>query len=338
MTFDVITIGTTLRDVFLQSPYFKVVRDPVHLKKIGFPTGEAECFAMGGKVEMEKPIFTIGGGAGNTAITFARQGFRTAALVKVGNDKSGEDILSELREEKVMPLVAKDRTHATGYSSILLSPGGERTILTYRGASSSIAKRDIPFTKLNARWGYIVPGSIPLSVITSIVKRLKRGGSRVAMDPSSFYLKMGARKLGPLLRTLDIVKMNREEAALLTGCDYEDEAAIFRKFDALVPGIAIVTDGPRGVAVSDGQRIYRAGIFKEKELKDRTGSGDAFGSGFVAGLMRKDDIEHAIRLGSANATSVVEHVGAHAGILRKGSLLRERRWRSFKIKVYNREQ
>jgi sugar/nucleoside kinase (ribokinase family) len=85
----------------------------------------------------------------------------------------------------------------------------------------------------------------------------------------------------------------------------------------LIDGIAVMTDGARGAIVSDGRYIYRAGIFKEKKLVDRTGAGDAFGSGFVAGFILKKDIHFALRLASANATSVVEKIGAQAGILRR---------------------
>lgn len=65
----------------------------------------------------------------------------------------------------------------------------------------------------------------------------------------------------------------------------------------------------------------------KKKLVDRTGAGDAFGSGFISGLLHYkvnlNDLNkinpkyilEAIKLASANATSVVEHIGAQAGIL-----------------------
>ena len=106
-----------------------------------------------------------------------------------------------------------------------------------------------------------------------------------------------------------------------------------------------MTDGHRGVLVSDGKTVYRAGVYQEREIVDRTGAGDAFGSGFVAGLMgdtrhatrdtrhafAKEAIEYAIRLGSANATSVVEYIGGQEGILRRGEFVRHPRWKRFKI-------
>ncbi|MDO8504672.1 MAG: PfkB family carbohydrate kinase [Candidatus Liptonbacteria bacterium] len=342
--FDCLTIGMATRDVFVKSDAFKVLKDPAHLEKLGFPTGEAQCFALGGKIEIEKPVITVGGGAANAAVTFARQGYKTAVLVKLGDDDGGKAVLRSLKKEKIVNLSLVSADKGTAYSVILLSPEGERTILVYRGASEEMQKQEIPFRKLKAKWAYIAPGKIPFTSISLIVAHLKSQGARIAMNPSRHYIELGAKALKPILSRLDVVIMNREEASSLTGAKYEDEAKIFRKLDELVDGIAVMTDGPNGVLVSDGENIYSAGIYKEKKLVDRTGSGDAFGSGFVAGLMKagqglktgtfsKEAIEYAIRLGSANATSVVEEVGAEPGILKKSEFEESSRFKSLEIAV-----
>jgi len=341
--FDVITIGTATRDVFLRSQLFGTFKDEAHLKEAGFPTGEAQCFALGAKMEIEKPVFTTGGGAANAAVTFARQGFHVASFIKVGNDKPGGDIVKELEKEKIKVFAAGDKVRGTAYGTILLSPNGERTVLIYHGASDGLKVGDVLKTGLRARWAYITPGNIPMPVMSRIIDVLHRNGTLVVMDPSKFYLK-NRKHLEPMLKKLAIVKMNREEAGYLTGMDYQNEKAAFARFDELTPGIAVMTDGSRGVTVSDGRHLYKAGIFNEKKLVDRTGAGDAFGSGFVAGLMRRiknpksvkdylsEDIEFAIRVGSANATSVVEFVGAKEGILKKSGL-KSARWAELPIRV-----
>ncbi len=136
---------------------------------------------------------------------------------------------------------------------------------------------------------------------------------------------MGIKKLKPILKKLDVVIVNREEAAELTGVDYDDERAIFRKFDKLIDdGIAVMTEGPRGSLVSDGRYMYRAGVYEEDELVDRTGAGDAFGSGFVVGMMRKNEINYALKLASANAMSVIEDIGAQTGLLGKTGFRKKR--------------
>jgi sugar/nucleoside kinase (ribokinase family) len=116
---------------------------------------------------------------------------------------------------------------------------------------------------------------------------------------------------------MDILIVNQEEAARLTDLDFEKEKEIFEKLDQWVDGIVVMTKGPKGVTVSDGQYLYSAGI-PESDLVDRTGAGDAFGSAFVAGYMEKQDIAYAIQLATANATAVLQEMGAAKGLLKKG--------------------
>lgn len=344
--FDVITVGTATRDVFLQSPFFRVLKDPAHLKKIGFPTGEAQCFALGGKLEVSEPIFTTGGGATNTAFTFRRQGLKTATLIKIGEDDSARQILQELKKEKIKTFAVKEKKRGTAYSVVLLAPGGERTILVYRGASEDLKPKEVPWGKLRSRWAYISPGRIPFSLTSKIFNHFAKKGTLIAFNPSSSFIEMGLKKLRPLLTKTKVVILNHEEAASLTGIDYGRERKIFKKIDEAVPGIVVMTDGPKGVMVSDGYHIYQAETFKEEAVLDRTGAGDAFGSGFVAGLIQKrekcekgkcrgDNIAYAIRLGSANATSVIERIGAKAGILTRYEFEKPPRFKTLEMKLAN---
>lgn len=336
--FDVITIGTATQDVFIQSMLFRVMKGDMFTRHAGFPTGEAECFALGGKLEIDRPLLSVGGGAANAAVTFARQGFKTAALYKVGHDEFGQIIFRTLRREGVTSFAIEDKHAGTAYSTILSAPNGERTILTYRGASAHMTYDEVPVSRFDARAYYIAPGKIPMNVMMQIIARVKKTGACIAMNPSKHYLGFGLTRLASLFRMLDVVIVNREEASLLTGLPFPSEKQIFKMFDDHVPGLAVMMDGPRGVVVSDNTILYRAGIFKEKEIVDRTGAGDAFGSGFLAGLLRggrgkwtEADIEYGIRLGSANATSVVEHIGAQAGIMTRKEFESGSRWKRLRI-------
>jgi len=324
--YDVITIGSATQDVYLKSEGIKHVEDPKHLKEIGFEKGAAECFAVGSKIDLEEFHMEFGGGGANTAVSFAKQGFDTATVVKVGDDVIGDQVVKNLEDKKVDILNSKrDKRNKTAYSTILLMPSGERTILTYRGAAEKVTKRDVPFSKLNAKWAYISPSDMPFSVIKRSIKSLKRSGAKIAMNPSKDYIEKGLRKLKPILKKLDVVILNREEGAELTGVDYDDPRAIFRKFDKVIDdGIAVMTDGVRGSMVSDGRYLYRAGVYEEDKLIDRTGAGDAFGAGFVVGLMRKNEINYALKIASANAMSVIEDLGAQNGLLGKTGFRKSR--------------
>ena len=326
---DVITIGTATRDVFLQSKQFKTLTDSARLRKLGFKTGAAECVPLGSKVEVENAVYAIGGGAANAAVTFARMGMRTAALVKVGDDEIGNDIETVLQREKVN-LIKRASPGQSAYSTILIAPSGERTVLVFRGVSDDWSEKDVAGIP-QARWAYLAPGAMPLPVLWKTVRNLKRSGTKIAMNPSRAHLSGNAKALAPILKLLDAVFVNREEASLLTGVPFSDTHGMFRKFDALVPGCAVMTDGAKGAFASDGKTLYRVGIFKNTRVVDRTGAGDAFGSGFIAGLSIGKDVPEALRIGSANATSVVETIGAQKGILSKTGL-REKRWQGLAVR------
>ncbi len=297
-----------------------------------FATGVAECFAFGSKIEVDEIFFTTGGSAVNTAIAFRRQGLRSAAIAKIGTDLSSEGIIQTLKKESVHTgFIARDPKHLTAYSIVLLAPSGERTILVYRGASEELAIRDIPQEKLKTEWFYIghLAGK-SRNLFLPLIEFARAHRIKIALNPGSTQLKMSERWWRQTLRYIDILILNREEASLMTRVPFENEQGIFKKLDGWVRGIVVMTEGPLGVWVSDGEYRWRAGILKERDVIDRTGAGDAFAAGFVTAFIQKKvpcekgvcfpherDMEYAIQLGSANATSQIEKLGARDGLLRK---------------------
>ena len=311
--YDVITIGTATQDIFYP------------LANEGF------MFKKGTKAEVGAPQCFIGGGAVNAAGTFARQGVKTAALFRIGADSAGESIVREVEKEGIAAWAHVASREATGQSAIFLYSSGERTVLAHRGAANSLPLKDIPFSKLKAKWVYIASSNIDVSVMEAIINHCYAQGIFVVFNPSAAYCVDKGRLLRSFLSKIKILLVNREEAGIITGIAPEKEKELFAHLDELVDGICVMTDGPRGVHVSDGNRIYTAGIFADKDLVSRTGAGDAFGSGFVAGLIQKEDIAYAMRLASANATAVTEHLGAHHGALTRAQFAKEARWKTLDI-------
>ena len=323
--YDIITIGPATRDVFIKSKKFKT------LKSKKFITGRGLCLNLGSKIYLDDLFFATGGGGTNTAATFVKQGLRVAYVGKVGKDPGGRVIKEELDELRIKHFISEDKRRKTNYAVILSASDKGRTILVYHGASHFFEKEDIPFDKIRARWFYIAGLSgESAKTLLPLVNFAKKKGIKVVLDPSSAQISMGWKKMKNILSKVDVLKLNQEEAARLAGLPYQKEKEIFRKLDKVVGGIVAMTKGPKGVVVSDGKYLFRAGTFKEKRHVDRTGAGDAFGSGFVAGLIKTNKIEEAIRLGSANGTSIVEYFGAKNGILTKQDF-KDKRWRNLKI-------
>ncbi len=331
--YDVVTIGSATRDAFFEGD-FKIE------KYAKTESGKAIVLPFGEKLGVKRVYFTVGGNAVNAGMTFGKQGFRTAVLAKVGRDLSGEEIKRRLQSEKISTSHIVLSGSPTAYSVLLLE-GGERTILNYPGAASEFSIREVPLDRLSAKWWYVsLPGK-SFKSFPDILGAAERKGIKVALNPSMSHI-VGARKeLLRLLPKISFLVMNESEASALTGISFRKENLIFKKIEKIDRSIVAITSGSRGVTVSDGRFVYHAGIFKERKLADRTGAGDAFGSGFVAGLMRKgrpgeagyspDDIEYAIRLASANSTSTVEKIGATEGVLTRKEFDNAARFKSFKI-------
>ena len=94
---------------------------------------------LGSKIDVNKIHFATGGGATNAATTFSRQGLRASFMGAVGDDLAGRQILESLDADFIeTSRVEISQKYNTDYSTIILAPNGERTILTYRGASSQI--------------------------------------------------------------------------------------------------------------------------------------------------------------------------------------------------------
>lgn len=325
--FNVITIGAATRDVFLRSKQMKIVRDDA------FSTGEAECFALGSKIEVDDIVFETGGGATNTAVGFARQGLATAFIGRIGHaDARGQEILRALREEKVTTnLVATDRRLMTGYSSILLTHRGERTVLVYRGASGDFQSKDIPWTKVDSEWLYVSSMAGALPVLKKLWAHAHAHGIKIAWNPGVGELRHGWSVLEPLIRATDVFMVNQEEAAALTGMAHDQVDQAFSRLRQVVRGLTVITMGTDGNLAGDKQRAWRAGTNPVKVI-DTTGAGDAYGCGFVGWHIRHPkDIPGAMRFGSANSESVIQMIGAKNGLLKKPPLRRPVRVQAYMI-------
>lgn len=311
--YDVITIGSVTKDVFLKSPDFKVVKDE------NFRSGRAGCFMLGTKLEVPKVAIASGGGGTNAAVGFARQGFKTACIGRVGNDSIGREVVDELKKEGIDTFFQIDKEHDTAYSTILVAEDGERTILEYRGSNDCISEKEIDWKNLKSKWVYIDSLASNLVLLGDILNWAKENNIKVAMNPGKRMINLG-KEFHKYIDGIDVFIANEDESAYIAGIEYKEEREpdIFKELDKIVRGIIVMSKGPRGVEVSDGKKHYLAGI-PDAPVIDRTGAGDAFGSGFVAGYIQSNgDIEYAIQLGTANATSVVQYFGAKAGLLKGG--------------------
>ena len=300
-----LAIGAAVQDVFLShSDEFTPVIENPH-----------ESFMkldLGAKADVNNITFSTGGGATNAAVTFARQGLHSQFMGTIGHDPAGQAVLDDLDKEGVDTThVSYSAKYSTGYSVLLLAPNGERTILTYRGASTHYDAKHFDLSDCEADWLYVSSMAGSMEAIDKIFTQAKQLGIKIMFNPGKGELKQLV-KLKALLEDVDVLSGNKEEMqTIVEGVDLEE---LVRHALHYVPA-AIISDGPNGVLASDGKTIVRAGMYEDVPVIDRTGAGDAFGSGFLSQWAQGRSLKESIIFASANSTSVVTKIGAKAGIL-----------------------
>lgn len=304
-----LAIGAAVQDVFLShSDEFKPVTD----KKADDAFMKLE---LGAKADVNNINFTTGGGATNAAVTFARQGLHSQFMGTIGHDPAGQAVLDDLDKEGVdTSHVSYSKRYNTGYSVLLLAPSGERTILTYRGASTHYDIKNFDLKKAGADWLYVSSMAGSMQVLNKLFQQARELGVKIMFNPGKRELAAGAQLKG-LLEDVDVLSVNREEMMQIVEGETPEE--LIRHALNYVP-VVIVSDGPDGVTASDGKTIVRAGMYEDVKVVDRTGAGDAFGSGFLSQWAVGKNLKDSIIFASANSTSVVTKIGAKTGILYEG--------------------
>jgi len=308
----ILTIGAAVQDVFMShSPELKPVSDKT----------ADELFIkieLGSKNDVNNINFSTGGGATNAAVTFARQGIEAQFMGTIAHDPAGSAVLSDMDKEGVdTTYISYSKKYCTGYSVVLLASTGERTFLTYRGASTHYDIKNFDLDDAKADWLYVTSMAGNVDIIDKIFSQAKSLNTKVFFNPGKDELKH-VDKLKALLEDVDILSVNTEEARQIVDGDSLEE--LVRRLLNYVP-LAIISDGSNGVIASDGKTIVRAGMYQDVKVIDRTGAGDAFGSGFLSQWANSKSLKDSIVFASANSTSVVTKIGAKAGILHKGTVL-----------------
>lgn len=297
--YDVISVGAATLDIFMKSDKFKVV------KSGDIPGGIAMCEVYGGKMEVEEVAIVSGGGATNTAVSYAKKELKTAVIAEMGNDPQSLLIHRDLEEAQVETrFLVQESGETTAVSAILIAEDGGRSIMVYRGASAMLSKTDLPLDDLETRWLHISSLGGNMELLKTLLTWAKSKQIRVSLNPG---LKEIAHqdKLLSLLPYVEILFVNRSEAQALWGGDKQRQGAY----------ATVITDGAKGgeLQVQDKVSFYTGE--KVKKVVDSTGAGDAFASGMVAGVLYGKTYEQAIMWGQKNAVAILKYVGAKKGLL-----------------------
>lgn len=308
----IVTIGKATQDVFLKSSNAFSQFEHKGVKYEQLPVGQ--------KLDLDEVVFSTGGNVTNAAVTFARQGLHSKYSWCIGDDVPSETILQSLDREGVdTSHVHQSSRFQSSYSVILMLTGGERTILNYKGSMPTAKDRELDISVIDeGDWIYISSLG-DMDLLERIITRAAKQGVKIMLNPAGVELQQ-TDKLKGLLEDVEVLAVNKEEAQMIVHGETLEE--LVRHLTHYVP-VAVVSDGPNGVVATDSKTIVEAGMYEDVPVLDRTGAGDAFGSGFLSAYAQGKTLKEAIIFASANSTSVVQHVGAKEGILYKGVTLHD---------------
>ncbi|MHC4914083.1 MAG: PfkB family carbohydrate kinase [Planctomycetota bacterium] len=252
--FDVITVGSATRDVFVRSDLARILS----IKEMRGETAYL-CLDHGGKQNVSNIFFTTGGGATNAAAVMAVLGLKVAAVACVGADNTAEEIRTDLVQMGAdASLLVQHPSERSGYSVIISSFDGERTVLTYRGASTQLDPDAIDWEKL-ASTGWIYLGSLhgrAAELYPRLAEFCRGRDVKLAVNPGSTQFRQGLDGLKDVLAATDVLLLNREEAVKLVGAtdfrSYVDEERCSLCEEC-------VRACPQGIFLRDGDRINVVG-------------------------------------------------------------------------------
>ncbi len=277
--------------------------------EVGHHPGEDEkCFASS--------LLLCGGGpAANAAVAVARLGGVAAFTGYLANDLFGRMHFEELVSEGVITsLIARNDpdVQAAGrvfspLSSILVKPGGKRTVITHKGATPIIEPGQIDFSNLSPRT-MLFDGHQP-ALSGFLAARARTKNIATILDAGSV-----SEGTASLARVCTHLVASEKFARDFSG--QKDPRAALDHLGRIAP-VAVITLGDAGLIYRDsrsgGGACIELPAFSVQAL-DTTGAGDIFHGAFALRIARGEELSRALRYASAAAALGCTKMGARPAI------------------------
>jgi ribokinase len=259
-------------------------------------------------------ITTRGGGAGaNVAVHLTQLGMPVRLVGCVGGDPAGAGLIAELGEAGVGLALRTVAGAATGTVVSLVERGGQRSMLSDRGANLALTPDDVVVPATGGHLhvsGYTLLDPRPRPAGLAALAAARAAGCTTSVDPAS---------TGPLEHSgvdrfladtagATLLLPNEDEARLLTGC--ADVAEAGRALAARYPVVAVKLGAAGALWVTTDTLVHRPA--HATAVVDTTGAGDAFAAGLLSAWLGRPEVDPVTTLeaGLARAALVVARPGA----------------------------
>jgi len=166
---------------------------------------------------------------------------------------------------------------------------------------------------------FLMLGNLTPSVQMNVLEQMEERPKLVILDTMNFWMDIAMDELKAVLKKIDVLTINDEEARQLSG-EYSLVKAAQKIFE-MGPEYLIIKKGEHGALLFGEGEVFFAPALPLEEVFDPTGAGDTFAGGFIGHLAHTRDIsfdnmKRAVIYGSALASFCVEKFGTEriAGI------------------------
>ena len=268
-----------------------------------------------GETVFAETFLTENGGKGaNQAVAAARLGAKVSMIGRVGSDDFGQQILQNLRAESVnTDKVSKDSETGTGIALITVDAQSQNTIVVSSGANMNCGKPEIGYLEslLGSVDCLVLQNEVPYEVNLQAARLARENKIPVVWDPAPFVT--GTQEL---IKHVDFLTPNQNEAELLANCEITDEKSIhnaFLKIKESSDAVCLITMGEDGVYFLSGPAINQIPSFLVESV-DSVAAGDAFTGGFAVALSEGETLRSAARFGCASGALATTKLGAQSAM------------------------
>jgi ribokinase len=281
--------------------------------------------AEGDDSQITKLGWGSGGGATNVAAALALLGAPVRLLARVGRDPAAEIALRVPRAAGAdLAALQIDDTLATGLCFAAVSPTGERTFFSYRGANVSFEFRPTHSSQLEeANWlhisGYALLEGRQRAATLALIDEASARDIPISLDVCLPQLRAWRDETLALLPRLRILFTNAPELALLSPINTTAEpttdllgAPHALALEPLLErgvGTVAVKLGPRGCLIANADKRHYTSAFAIGAI-DTNGCGDAFVAGYLFAHLRDAAVEHCAALANALGALQATRLGA----------------------------
>ncbi len=312
---DFVAIGDTVVDAFI-----RLKADNAHTTcRVDTNTCEL-CMPFGAKVPFDfvKVCYAVGNSA-NACVSASRLGLKSALITNLGSDDDGAKCLASLKNDGVSTKYIKQYDGIKTNYHYVLWYDAERTILI----KHEVFPYTLPLGTTGPKWLYLSSlGETSLSFHHEIASYIAaHPETKLVFQPGTFQIKLGYEELKDIYAHTEVFFCNVEEARLILKTGELEPKNLVKMMTTLGPKIIVVTDGPNGAYVYDGENSWFMPIYPDiAPPYERTGAGDSFASTFIAALALGKTPSEAITWAPINSMSVVQKVGAQEGLLTQEQL------------------